>query len=468
MFGYEPLKTATKALPKLKSKKISSTFSPFEVFSKIYKHCEYSYLLESMEGPRKLAQYSFIGFEPRSIIRVRDGEMEVCDRRGSTATEEINDPLPRIKGIVEGNFIPFNELRFIGGAVGYVSYDAVRYWENLPEIAKDDLNFPDIELAIYDDTIIFDHTKRTVFYYYSAEDRSKDLEELMDGPVEIQPLKYTQPETNPSKKRFEEAVMGAKEYIASGDVLQVVLSKRYEFTICGDLLRFYKSLRRINPSPYMYFLKMKDRQIVGSSPEMLVRVENGIVETYPIAGTRPRVKDKKKNRALARELLADPKERAEHIMLVDLARNDIGKVSEFGSVHVPRFMEVHEYSHVQHIVSRVIGRLRAGYDSCDVLKAIFPAGTVSGAPKVRAMEIIEEAEPTRRGPYAGAVGYFSFNGNSDFAITIRTLAANGSKAYIQVGAGIVADSIPEREWFETDQKARALMRALETSRDDQA
>ena len=468
MFGYELSAKAAKALSKLKFKKLSSTLSPFEVFSKIYKQCDYSYLLESMEGPRKLAQYSFIGLEPRSIIRVGNGEMEVCNEGDNTSTEKINDPLPRIKGILEDNYIPYSGLRFTGGAVGYVSYDAIRYWENLPEIAKDDLDFPDIELAIFDDGIMFDHRKRMALYYHSTEDRSKDLEKLMEGPVETQPLKYTQPETNLSENRFEEAVMRAKEYIASGDILQVVLSKRYDFTIRGDLLNFYQTLRRINPSPYMYFLKMKDRQIVGSSPEMLVRVENGIVETYPIAGTRPRVKDKNRNRALARELLADPKERAEHIMLVDLARNDVGKVTEFGSVHVPQFMEVHEYSHVQHIVSRVVGKLRAGYDSYDALKAIFPAGTVSGAPKVRAMEIIEEAEPTRRGPYAGAVGYFSFNGNSDFAITIRTLAANGNKAYIQVGAGIVADSIPEREWFETDHKARALMRALEISRDDQA
>jgi anthranilate synthase component 1 len=212
----------------------------------------------------------------------------------------------------------------------------------------------------------------------------------------------------------------------------------------------------------MYFLKMKNRQIVGSSPEMLIRVEKRIVETYPIAGTRPRVDDKKKNRALAKELLNDPKERAEHIMLVDLARNDIGRVSEFGSVHVPQFMEVHEYSHVQHIVSRVVGKLKSGRDSYDALRVIFPAGTVSGAPKVRAMEIIEESEPTRRGPYAGAVGYFSFNGNSDFAITIRTLVTNGNKAFIQVGAGIVADSIPEKEWVETDHKAQALMKALQT------
>ncbi len=217
----------------------------------------------------------------------------------------------------------------------------------------------------------------------------------------------------------------------------------------------------------MYFLKMGDRQIVGSSPEMLVRVDNRVVETFPIAGTRPRVDDDSKNRALAKELLADPKERAEHVMLVDLARNDIGRISQFGTVHVPEFMEAHQYSHVQHIVSRVVGKLRNECNCYDALRAVFPAGTVSGAPKVRAMEIIEELEPTKRGPYAGAVGYFSYNRNADFAITIRTLVANGCKGYIQVGAGIVADSVPEREWFETEHKAKALVKALELSGESQ-
>jgi anthranilate synthase component 1 len=401
--------------------------------------------LESMEGPEKLAQYSFIGFDPHLVIRVRKGEMEVHNRRMGTSTRErVRDPLQKIKAIVQSNFIPYSDLRFIGGAVGYVSYE-------------------DIELALYDDGIIFDHGRQQTVYYHSSLDRSKNLEELSTSPIDLEPLTFTEPETNLSQERFENEVVKAKEYIVSGDILQVVLSKRYGFTIRGDLLRFYQSLRRINPSPYMYFLKMEERQVVGSSPEMLVRVDNGLVETYPIAGTCPRVEDKRRNQALAKELLADPKERAEHVMLVDLARNDVGKVSEFGSVHVPQLMEVHEYSHVQHIVSRVVGTLKPDCDSYDALRAVFPAGTVSGAPKVRAMEIIDEAEPTVRGPYAGAVGYFSFNGNSDFAITIRTLIANGDQASIQVGAGIVADSIPEKEWFETDHKARALMRALESS-----
>jgi anthranilate synthase component 1 len=269
------------------------------------------------------------------------------------------------------------------------------------------------------------------------------------------------PNVNVSKDRYEKAVETAKQYVTQGDIFQVVLSKRFDMRFKGDLTAFYQALRAINPSPYMYFYKAEDRQIVGSSPEMLARVENRTVETFPIAGTRPITADIAENRRLSRELLADPKECAEHVMLVDLARNDVGRVSKFGSVRVPQFMQVQRYSHVQHIVSRVIGDLMDEYDCYDALRAVFPAGTVSGAPKVRAMEIIEELEPTRRGPYAGAVGYFSYNGNMDFAITIRTLFAEKDRAFVQAGAGIVADSVPEREWFETEHKAGALMKALQ-------
>jgi anthranilate synthase component 1 len=320
-----------------------------------------------------------------------------------------------------------------------------------------------MELGIFQDGVVFDHRRRQAFYYYSNQNRFAEVERLIKQPEESEALSYTQPRVNIKKERFEKAVETAKEYIISGDIFQVVLSKRYDFHVSGDLVAFYCSLRRINPSPYMYFLKTGDRQIVGSSPEMLVRVENRRVETFPIAGTRPVVKEANENRRLAKELLADPKERAEHVMLVDLARNDVGKIAKFGSVRVPEFMKVHRYSHVQHIVSQVVGDLKEECESYDALRAVFPAGTVSGAPKVRAMEIIEELEPMRRGPYAGAVGYFSRNGNADFAITIRTLFADKNNAHIQVGAGIVADSVPEREWFETDHKAEALMKALEAS-----
>ena len=373
-----------------------------------------------------------------------------------------------IKKLVEGRAVHNKELRFVGGAVGYISYDAVRYWEKLPQMVSDDLDFPDVQLGVFDDGIVFDHRQRRAFYYYSNGSRLPEVDRLIKQPDDFETLSYKQPKVNVAKEYFEKAVEKAKEYVASGDIFQVVLSKRYGLRIKGDLIEFYRALRRINPSPYMYFFKAGTRQIVGSSPEMLVRVDNRVVETFPIAGTRPNVENPVENRRLAKELLADPKERAEHVMLVDLARNDVGKISKFGSVRVPEFMEVHRYSHVQHIVSRVTGNLKENCECYDALRAVFPAGTVSGAPKVRAMEIIEELEPSRRGPYAGAVGYFSYNGNADFAITIRTLFADKEKAYIQVGAGIVADSVPEREWFETDHKAEALMKALKISGGEKA
>jgi anthranilate synthase component 1 len=397
-------------------------------------------------------------------IEIKNGDAEIRNEKtGEIDREKTSDPLHVLEKLVKGKAVPNSEFRFVGGAVGYISYDAVRYWEKLPQKTSDDLNFPDAQLGFFDDGIVFDHRQRRAFYYYSSDNRLSEVERLIKQPSDDEALTYDQPKVNITKKRFEEAVEKAKEYIVSGDIFQVVLSKRYEFHVKGDLLAFYRSLREINPSPYMYFLKAGDRQIVGSSPEMLVRVDNRVVETFPIAGTRPCVENQGENRRLAKELLADPKERAEHVMLVDLARNDVGKIAKFGSVHVPEFMKVHRYSHVQHIVSQVVGDLKENCECYDALRAVFPAGTVSGAPKVRAMEIIEELEPTRRGPYAGAVGYFSYNGNADFAITIRTLFADKGKAYIQVGAGIVADSVPEREWFETDHKAEALMKALKRS-----
>jgi anthranilate synthase component 1 len=313
---------------------------------------------------------------------------------------------------------------------------------------------------------VFDHRQKRAFYYYSSDNRLSEVERLLKQPSSQEALECREPKVNVTKERFERAVEKAKDYVAAGDIFQVVLSKRYEFQVRGNLIAFYRALREINPSPYMYFLKAGDRQIVGSSPEMLVRVDNRVVETFPIAGTRPCRENPAENRRLAKELLADPKERAEHVMLVDLARNDIGRIAKFGSVHVPEFMKVHRYSHVQHIVSQVVGDLKDELKCYDALRAVFPAGTVSGAPKVRAMEIIEELEPTRRGPYAGAVGYFSYNGNADFAITIRTLFADKDKAYIQAGAGIVADSVPEREWFETNHKAEALIKALKKAGDE--
>ena len=464
MFGSATPTTSQqiKANYNLKFKKISFNRSPLEIFSKLYKHSESAYLLESIEGPKKLAQYSFIGFNPTATIEVKDG---TAVTRNETTGEEIrettSDPLQTVKSFVLKHSAHNNEFRLVGGAVGYISYDAVRYWEKIPKTLRDPLNFPDVQVGVFGDGIVFDHKKKQAFYYYLTDNRLAEVEQLLNQPSEFEAFSFSQPQVNVTKEYFEQAVAKAKEYVTCGDIFQVVLSKRYEFRVKGDFIGFYHALRHINPSPYMYFLKAGSRQIVGSSPEMLVRVDNRQVETFPIAGTRPCKADPSENRRLAKELMADPKERAEHVMLVDLARNDLGRISKFGSVHVPEFMKVHRYSHVQHIVSQVVGDLRDDHDCYDALRAVFPAGTVSGAPKVRAMEIIEELEPSRRGPYAGAVGYFSYNGNADFAITIRTLFADKDKACIQAGAGIVADSIPEREWFETDHKAGALMKALQ-------
>ncbi len=398
------------------------------------------------------------------MITVKNGAAVIRDEQtGEEDRQYVADPLSIIQQVVQNYAVSNQAFRFVGGAVGYISYDAIRHWERLPEEVKDDLGFPDAQMGIFDDGIVFDHKRNVAYYYSVGENRYEDVTALGKQSVESELLSFKRPRVNVSQEIFESAVERAKEYVRQGDIFQVVLSKRFDFQIKGDLIGFYRCLRDINPSPYMYFFKSGSRQIVGSSPEMLVRVENRRIETFPIAGTRPISESPDENERLAEELLADPKERAEHVMLVDLARNDVGKVAEYGSVRVPEFMRVQKYSHVQHIVSRVVGNLWEGFESYDAVKAVFPAGTVSGAPKPRAMEIIEELEPVRRGPYAGAVGYFSYNGNADFAIAIRTLFADRDKAHIQAGAGIVADSVPEREWFETEQKAEALMNALKKS-----
>jgi anthranilate synthase component 1 len=447
----------------LSIKRLPTACSPTELFLKIQEKYEYAYLLESMTGPKKLAQFSFIGFMPKMVITAKGSEVTIQDMETYEKNRiKTSDPLKILEEVL-GSKTNQKRFRLEGGAVGYISYDAIRYWEKLPNRAIDDLEFPDIQMGIYDDGVVFDHIRGETLYFYKDKDRSDELLELLKESYHTGSLSYTNPKVNITKEQYEEIVRKAKEYIASGDIFQVVPSKRKEFNFQGDLTRFYLALREINPSPYMYFLKMGERKIIGSSPEMLVRVDRSVVETFPIAGTRPRVEDPDENRALAKDLLSDEKECAEHVMLVDLARNDLGRVSSFGSVHVPEFMEIHEYSHVQHIVSRVVGKLREDCNCYDALRAVFPAGTVSGAPKVRAMEIIDELEPTRRGPYAGAVGYFSYNGNMDFAITIRTLVADRDRCFIQAGGGIVADSVPETEWFETEHKLRALQKALELS-----
>ena len=417
-------------------------------------------MLESAEGPRKLAQYSFIGFSPPKTIEAKNGNYTETTSGGARKTVFLDDPLPLLRETLAENFTTYRGFRFVGGLVGYFSYDSVRYLETIPDETHDDMKLPDFQFGVYDDGIVFDHTSGQAYYYWYNQNRIMEIEQLLAKKPEASNLVSGALNTNIRESEFVSMVKKAKHYINSGDIFQVVLSKRFECSFKGDLIHFYKALREINPSPYMYFLKMKDRAIVGSSPEMLGRVDGRRAETFPIAGTRPIGSSLKETERLASELLKDSKEQAEHIMLIDLARNDLGKVCNYGTVKVSEFMSVQQYSHVQHIVSRVEGELRPECDALDTFRGIFPAGTVSGAPKKRAMEIIEELEPCRRGPYAGSVGYFSYNGNADFAITIRTLIANGSRAYIQAGAGIVADSRPNREWHETDHKAGALLQAL--------
>lgn len=459
-FGQTAQQLTTQKEHRLKLQKFQYSTGPLHTFLALSSQHEYCYMLESAEGPRRLAQYSFLGFAPSKIAQVKNGEYSETSLSNGSVTTQTNDPIVALRKILSENSTTYNGFRFVGGLVGYFSYDAARYLERLPKRVRDDLKLPDFEFGVYDDGVVFDHLTGQAYYYWYNENRLKEIERCLSRSVTPVTLAAGQPRSDLKQSEFESMVKKAKGYIKAGDIFQVVLSKRLEFSFKGDLIHFYKALREINPSPYMYFLKMSDRSVVGSSPEMLGRVDKGRAETFPIAGTRPIGNSNKEDKRLANELFNDPKERAEHIMLIDLARNDLGRVCQFGTVEVPEFMTVQKYSHVQHMVSRVTGHLRPEYDALDMFKAVFPAGTVSGAPKKRAMEIIEELERVRRGPYAGATGYFSYNGNSDFAITIRTLVATKNMGYIQAGAGIVADSNPKREWFETEHKARALVHAL--------
>jgi anthranilate synthase component I len=375
------------------------------------------------------------------------------------AKHKVKEPLSCIKKILPK--INKSQFRYIGGAVGYISYDAVRFWEDLPVEGKGKL--PLLEFGIYTDGLLYDNTENRTYYFNignkSRLDLIKEIVRITD--ININPsFFYSIPKSNLTKSQFIKIVNRSKEYIRDGDIFQVVLSKKMKFKVKGNLLSVYKSLRDVNPSPYMYFLKMTDRCIIGSSPEMLLRISRDYVETFPIAGTRPIVDDERANEKLRKDLLNDEKEVAEHTMLVDLSRNDLGRICKYGTVRVHEHMKIKRFSHVQHIVSHVSGYLRNDYDSYDAVKAVFPAGTVSGAPKVRAMQIIDELEPELREAYAGAVGYFSFNGSCDFAITIRSLFINKSKAYIQSGAGIVMDSDPQKEWMETKHKADAILASL--------
>ncbi|MEM0090097.1 MAG: anthranilate synthase component I family protein [Nitrososphaerota archaeon] len=432
--------------------------SPIEVFTNLSEHYEYAYLIEFTNSRRRIAQQCLVGFNPLKTVIVKDGVCVIKSPEGELR-KRTSEPLQTLREAVGQIHHNHAKLKFAGGAVGYVSYDLVRYLEKLPQKTVDDHGFPDMEFGVYYDGLLFNGKDRRVHYYYLKEDRLDEITHLLVKRPEQQPLLHTELRPNVDKEKFISMVEVVKEYIAAGDAFQVVLSKKYSFNVKGSVITFYSALRGLNPSPYMYILKMGERYIIGSSPEALVRVHGNFVETMPIAGTRPRGNDK----MLRKDLLNDPKELSEHMMLVDLARNDLGKVSKFGSVRVSELKKVYKYSHVLHIVSRVVGKLREGCDCYDALRAVFPAGTVTGAPKVRAMEIIEELEPTRRGPYAGSVGYISFNGNSNFAITIRTMFINNGRAFIQAGAGIVAESKAENEWMETEHKLAPLVEALKMS-----
>lgn len=464
--------------------------TPVSAYMKLAKDSQYSFLLESVEGEEKIARYSFLATDPEMVIRSKDRNMEIFYlkngvKRKETQTIDLT-PLSHIRQIMsQYKFVDIPGLpRFCGGLVGYLGYDVVRFFERLPHKPQDDLNLPDMVLVLAKQLVIFDHLnhKMKVVACVQIDPKSplkqkeaayRQAIQLIDKTVAkiTKPLtidnsktKKTAPATvrsNFTETQFANIVQEAKKKIRAGDIIQVVLSQRFSVKLATDPFDLYRSLRVLNPSPYMYYLHFGAMHIVGSSPELLVRCEDGVVETRPIAGTRKRGKDEKDDDRLAQDLLKDPKERAEHIMLVDLGRNDLGRVCQRGTVKVDEFMVIEKYSHVMHIVSNVQGTLKPGKDAYDVLQAAFPAGTVSGAPKIRAMEIIDELENVSRGPYAGCIGYFSFSGNLDSCITIRTIVVTDGKAYIQAGAGIVADSVPRKEYRETLNKARAQILAIE-------
>ena len=433
----------------------------------------YSFLLESVEGGERLARYSFIGTEPYRVIKTGPGQ-----------TEGAVDPLLPVKAEMDRyQLVSVPGLpRFHGGAVGYLAYDAVRYFEpRVPEPPMDPLGLPEALFMFADTLLVFDHLTHQIKvvshvkldgnleegYYRATEKIDRLVERLSQRLVAPSAVGApASPEAPPvtsnfARQDYERAVEKAKDYINAGDIIQAVLSQRFARPTDAEPFQIYRALRTVNPSPYMYYLNLDGFQVIGTSPEMLVRLEDGVVTTHPIAGTRPRGGDPQESEAMERELRESEKERAEHIMLVDLGRNDLGRVSLPGTVSVPQLMEVERYSHVVHLVSHVVGQIRPELSGYDALRSCFPAGTVSGAPKIRAMEIIAETEGEKRGPYAGAVGYFSFSGNMDAAITIRTIVLLDGVAYVQAGGGIVADSTPAGEYEETWHKAAALLQAID-------
>lgn len=461
---------------------VADTETPVSAFKKIARGgC--SFLFESTEKNDVSGRFSFVGTEPRTIIRSCERTLRVVENNVERCFETNTDPLDEVRRLL-GHYqvVSRPELpRFAGGAVGFLSYDSVRFFEpTVPIPARDELQLPEMIFLITSRLLIFDHRRRSLKIvvnafledgtprevYARAVESIEAIRSRLAQPLDLPFISLGKSSTVPARSNFEredfeKLVERAKEYIRAGDIFQVVLSQRFTADFEGAPLDLYRSLRFINPSPYMFCLSFGDEfALVGSSPEMHVRLSGEMAEIRPIAGTRPRSTSASEDEANARELLADPKERAEHIMLLDLARNDLGRIAEFGSVQVSEFMNIERYSHVMHMVSNVSGRLRQGCDGFDLVRATFPAGTVSGAPKIRAMQIIAELEKTRRGCYAGAVGYFGFDGNVDSCIVLRSVVLCNGKAFFQAGAGIVADSDPGREFDETVNKARAIMQAL--------
>lgn len=460
---------------------MADLLTPVAAYLKIERLSSHSFLLESVEGGEKVARYSFIGFEPETIVRSRAGKVIIERPSGS---EETDQPMLTVLRRLSGSNIPvrLHELPpFVSGAVGYLSYDAARWFEKIPDSHADELGIDDAVMMYFSRVLVFDHVQHQIHVianvftggrtegleaeYQKAIDDIEAMEARLEDPIEPLPRQKSDTKarvrSNLTKPQFEKAVESAKEYIAAGDIFQVVLSQRFEVELAAHPFEVYRALRVVNPSPYMFFLKIGDQSIIGASPEMLVRATGRRIEYRPIAGTRPRGATETEDALLGEEMRADEKEVAEHVMLVDLGRNDLGRVADYGSVEVTDLMIVERYSHVMHLVSSIKARLRPGMDRFDALAACFPAGTVSGAPKIRAMEIIDELEPTRRGVYAGAVMYLDYSGNLDSCIAIRTIVTKNGRAYFQAGAGIVADSVPETEYIETVNKARAMLQAIE-------
>ena len=425
----------------------------FEIYNKISRNYTHSFLFESLTGPEELSETSIMGFDPELIVKGYYDKVTIESRDGTVETISTSDPLNKIKELVLKT--TDQTYRYLGGAVGHINYDAIRLWEKIPK--NHPTNEPIMEFGIYTDGILFDNKQKKSFYFYYERNR---VDEIKSSESKFDEFTMSEITSNLDEEKFTSIVEKAKKYIYDGDIFQVVLSRKFSFDADGDYLKVYEKLRALNPSPYLYHMKMSQKTIIGASPEMLIRVTGDQVETFPIAGTRKITEDEEKNDEMQEELVNDEKELAEHTMLVDLGRNDIGRVCDYGTVHVKELMEVKRFSHVQHMVTHVIGKLSKKFDMYDAFRAVFPAGTVSGAPKVRAMEIIDELEPESRGPYAGAVGYFSFNGCCDFAIAIRSIFADGKSGFVQAGAGIVFDSIPKSELDETEHKANAMITAL--------